>query len=222
MATQLDLQEQEQIDALKAFWKQYGNLLTWTLTLALAVFAAWNGWNWYQRDQALKASVMYDEVDKSIQQGDVDKAGRLFGELRERYPRTLFVSQAALSLARLQIDKGKADDARATLGWVSENAREDDYRAVAQLRLAGLHLDAQRYDEALRALDAATVASFEPLVADRRGDVLLAEGKRAEAIAAYQAAWKGLPESVEYRRLVEAKLTSLAAAPDKAASGAAP
>ena len=44
MATSLDLQEQEQVDALKAFWKQYGNLITWVLTLALAAFAAWNGW----------------------------------------------------------------------------------------------------------------------------------------------------------------------------------
>jgi predicted negative regulator of RcsB-dependent stress response len=53
MASALDLQEQEQLDNLKAFWNQYGNLITWTLlTLALlAGFAGWNGWNWYQRDQ---------------------------------------------------------------------------------------------------------------------------------------------------------------------------
>lgn len=222
MATQLDLQEQEQLDALKAFWKQYGNLLTWVVTLALAAFAAWNGWNWYQRDQALKASVMYDEVDRSVQQGDVDKAGRLFAELRDRYSRTAFVPQAALSLARLQVDKGKTDDARSTLNWVSQNAREDEYRTVALIRLAGLHLDAKAYDEALKALEAAKAPSFEALVADRRGDVLLAQGKRAEAVVAYQAAWKGLPETVEYRRLVEAKLTSLAAAPQRPASGAAP
>lgn len=219
MATPLDLQEQEQIDALKAFWQRYGNLVTWTLTLVLIAFAGWNGWNWYQRDQALKASVMHDEVDKAVQAGDVDKAGRLFADLRERYPRTAYVPQSALALARLQVDKGKAADARATLSWVSQNAAEDEYRSVALLRLAGLHLDDKQHDDALKALDAAKAPAFEALVADRRGDVLLAQGKRAEAIAAYQAAWKGMPETVEYRRLVEAKLTSLAAAP-AAASGA--
>ena len=60
MASPLDLQEQEQVDALKAFWKQYGNLITWTLTLVLAGFAAWNGWNWWQREQGVKAGAFRD------------------------------------------------------------------------------------------------------------------------------------------------------------------
>jgi predicted negative regulator of RcsB-dependent stress response len=220
MATQLDLQEQEQIDELKAFWKQYGNLITWTLTLVLAAFAAWNGWQWYQRDQAMKASVMHDEVEKAVTEGDADKAGRLFADLRERYPRTAFVPQAGLALARLQAEKAKPDEARATLTWVAESAPEAEYKTLALLRLAGVHLDAKKFDEAIKALDAAKAPTFEALVADRRGDVLMAQGKKAEAIAAYQAAWKGLPDSTEYRRLVEAKLTSLAAAPEKPASGA--
>ena len=222
MATQLDLQEQEQLDELKAFWKQYGNLITWTLTLVLAAFAAWNGWQWYQRDQATKASVMHDEVEKAIAEGDVDKSGRLFNDLRERYAGTAFVPQAGLALARLQIEKSKLDEARATLNWVADKAGDAEYKTVALLRLAGVHLDAKQYDEALKALDAAKAPSFEALVADRRGDVLLAQGKKAEALASYQTAYKGLPQTVEYRRLVEAKLTSLAAPPEKPASGAQP
>jgi predicted negative regulator of RcsB-dependent stress response len=222
MATQLDLQEQEQLDAVKVFWKQYGNLITWTVTLVLAAFAGWNGWQWYQRDQATKAGAMFDEVDKAIQAADLDKAGRLFAELRDRYGKTAFVPQAALSLARVQIEKGKADDARATLTWVADKAGDPEYQTAALLRLAGIHLDDKKYDEALKALGEAKAPTFEGLVADRRGDVLLAQGKRAEAVAAYQAAYKALDEKVEYRRLVEAKLTSLAAAPDKPTSGAQP
>lgn len=222
MATQLDLQEQEQIDELKAFWKQYGNLITWTLTLVLGAFAAWNGWQWYQRDQATKASVMHDEVEKAVTEGDADKAARLLKDLRERYPRTTFVSQAGLAVARLQVEKTKLEEAQATLNWVADNATEVEYKTLALLRLAGVHLDAKKFDEALKALDAAKAPTFEALVADRRGDVLMAQGKKAEAIAAYQAAWKGLPETTEYRRLVEAKLTSLAAPPEKPASGAQP
>jgi predicted negative regulator of RcsB-dependent stress response len=222
MATQLDLQEQEQLDAVKVFWKQYGNLITWTVTLVLAAFAGWNGWQWYQRDQAAKAGAMFDEVDKAIQAADLDKAGRLFAELRDRYGTTAFVPQAALSLARVQIEKGKADDARATLTWVADKAGDPEYQTAALLRLAGIHLDDKKYEEAMKALGEAKAPTFEGLVADRRGDVLLAQGKRAEAVAAYQAAYKALDEKVEYRRLVEAKLTSLAAAPDKPASGAQP
>jgi predicted negative regulator of RcsB-dependent stress response len=222
MATQLDLQEQEQIDALKAFWNQYGNLITWTLTLVLAAFAAWNGWQWYQRDQSLKSSVMHDEVEKASAAGDVDKAARIFADLRERFPRTTFAAQAGLALAKLQIDKGKADEARTTLGWVAANASEDEYRTVALLALAGVDMDAKKYDEALKSLDAAKAPTFAALVADRRGDVLLAQGKKAEAVAAYQVAWKAMPATVDYRRLIEAKLTSLGAAPEPAPAGDKP
>jgi predicted negative regulator of RcsB-dependent stress response len=227
MATQLDLQEQEQVDALKAFWKQYGNLITWTLTLALAAFAAWNGWNWYQREQAVKASVMHEEIDKAAAAGDVEKAARIFADLRERFPRTAYAQQSGLLLARLQADKGKADEARASLDWVADNAIEDEFKTVARLRIAGLLLDAKKYDDALKELDAAKAVGFEALVADRRGDVLKAQGKPAEAVAAYKSAWAAMPDTVEYRRVIEAKLTVLGAAPAtpaaaaSAASGAA-
>lgn len=222
MATQLDLQEQEQLDTLKAFWRQYGNLITWTLTLCLAAFAGWSGWQWYQRDQGTKAGAMFDEVDRVIQAGELDKAGRLVGELRDRYGKTAFAPQATLALARLQLNSGKADDAKASLRWVADNAKEPEYQTAALLRLAGIELDNKRYDEALRALDAAKAPSFEALVADRRGDVLLAQGKKAEAAAAFQTAYKTMDEKVEYRRLIEAKLTSLAAAPEKPAAEAKP
>jgi predicted negative regulator of RcsB-dependent stress response len=89
------------------------------------------------------------------------------------------------------------------------------------LRLAGLNLDAKKFDDALKELDAAKAPGFEALAADRRGDVLLAQGKQSEAAASYKSAWSAMAESVDYRRVVEAKLTSLGAAPDAAASASA-
>lgn len=217
MANSLDLQEQEQLDELKAFWKQYGNLITWVLTAGLLAFAGWNAWGWYQRDQATKASAMFDELDKAAVAGDADKAGRVFGDLKDRFGRTAFAQQGGLLAARVQYDKGQADAAKTSLGWVADNAAEDEYRSIARLRLAGLLLDAKQYDAALKALDAATGKEFAGLVADRRGDVLLAQGKRDEAKAAYQAAYQAMSDKIDYRRLVEAKLTALGAAPAPAA-----
>ncbi len=224
MANSLDLQEQEQLDDLKAFWKQRGNLITWVVTLCLLAFAGWNAWGWYQRDQAVKASAMFDELDKAAAAGDVGKAGQVFADLKDRYGRTVFAQQGGLLAARLQYDKGQVDAAKASLAWVSENAQEDEYRSVARLRLAGLQLDAKQYDLALKTLEADSSKLFVGLVADRRGDVLLAQGKPAEARTAYQAAWAGMDEKVDYRRLVEAKLTALGSppAPAQPASGAAP
>lgn len=223
MATNLDLQEQEQLDQLKAFWSRYGNLISWTLTLVLAGFAAWNGWNWWQAKQALQASAMFDELDRAVQAGDADKAAKVFGDMKDKYAGTTYTQQGGLLTAKLQADKGKADDAQATLGWVADKAGDDEYRALAHLRLAGLLLDKKAYDEALKQLDAVSSAPFAGLVEDRRGDILAAQGKKAEAIKAYQAAWKAMDTQLEYRRVVDAKLTALGAAPEaeKPASGAA-
>jgi predicted negative regulator of RcsB-dependent stress response len=223
MATHLDLQEQEQLDQLKSFWNQYGSLITWTVTLALAGFAAWNGWQWWQREQGVKAAALYDELDRIAASGDAEKTGRAFDDLKERFPRTLQSQQAALLAAKVQAEKGQADAALATLAWLADNAGEDEMRTVARLRAAGLLLDQKKYDEALKQLDAAQQGKpreFDALIADRRGDVLAAQGKSAEAVTAYQAAYKAMDAKVEYRNLIDAKLTALGAAP--AASGVQP
>jgi predicted negative regulator of RcsB-dependent stress response len=213
MATHLDLEEQDQLDQLKAFWKQYGNLITWVLIALLGAYAAWNGWNYWQRDQAVKAGAMFDELETAAQAGDADRAARVFADMRSRYPNTAFTQQGGLLAAKTQFDKGQLEPARATLTWVAENAREDAYRTVAHLRLAGILLDEKRYDEALKQLEGPAGGEFGPLVADRRGDILLAQGKKDEAIAAYRAAWAAMDPKVDYRRLVEAKLNSLGVDP---------
>jgi predicted negative regulator of RcsB-dependent stress response len=213
MATNLDLQEQEQIDELKAFWKQYGNLITWTLTLILAGFAAWQGWNWWQREQAVKASAMFDEFDRAAIAKDADKAGRVFADLKERYPRTAYTGQAGLLAASLQASKGQLDAAEASLTWIADNASDEDYRDLAHLRLAGLLVDKKAFEPAVQQLDKVKGSELAALVSDRRGDILMAQGKPREAVAAWQAAWKAMSDKLDYRRVVEAKLTAQAAAP---------
>ena len=213
MAQPLDLQEQEQLDALKSFWKSYGNLITWALIAALAVYAGLNGWNWWQRDQATKAAAMFDELERAATAGDAQRAGQIFGDLKERYARTVYAEQGALVAARVQFDAGQSDAAKASLIWAADHAGEDEYKTVARLRLAGLLADQKKYDEALKQLDGATAKEFEALVADRRGDNLLAQGKTDEAKAAFRKAWDTMDPAIQYRRLIDAKLTALGAAP---------
>jgi predicted negative regulator of RcsB-dependent stress response len=209
MASHLDLEEQEQLDQLKAFWKRWGNLITWALTAVLAAFAAWQGWNWYQRDQAAKASAMYEEFERAYTAQDLDKAAAAAGDLKARYGSTAYSAQAGLQIAKLQLDKEKADDARQSLSWVAEHGSEGPYRDIARLRLAGLQIDAKAYDEAGKTLDAIKSPEFAALVADRRGDALLLQDKRDAAKAEYQKALAGLEKTQDYRRIVEAKLATL-------------
>lgn len=209
MASPLDLQEQEQIEDIKHFWKRYGNAITWALIVVLGAFAAFNGWQYWQRKQGAEAGVMYDQVEAAVAAGDLGRVERALSDIKERYGSTTFAHQAALLAARAYYDKGKGDAAKATLSWVVEKAGDDGLRAAARLRLAALSLEAKAYDEALSQLAASMPASFTALAHDRRGDVYLAQGKAAEARAEYRKAYDGMDESVEYRRLVEVKLNAL-------------
>jgi predicted negative regulator of RcsB-dependent stress response len=222
MAQQLDLQEQEQVDALKAFWKQYGNLITWTITLVLAVFAGWNFWLKHERDQAAQASTMYGELQAAATAGDAKRAGEIFGDMKARAAKTTYAQLGALLVAKTQVDKGDAAGATASLQWVADNGNEEN-AAVAHVRLAGLLADAKKYDDALKQLALVKPAAFAPLVADRQGDIQLAQGQHDAAVKAYKAAWDGMKSTEQYRVVVEAKLTSLGAAPaaSAAASGVA-
>lgn len=209
MATNLDLEEQEQLDQLKHFWAQYGNLITWTLVAVLGAFAAWNGWNYWQNKQALAAAVLYDELERGAQAKDLARVEHTLGELQKDYARTTQAQQGALLAARALHDGQRNDAAETALRWVVDKGGDPAYQTLARLRLAALALDRQAPDDALKLLETKTPPEFEGLMADRRGDVLVAQGKRDEAKAQYQTAWKALAAETEYRRLVEAKLANL-------------
>jgi predicted negative regulator of RcsB-dependent stress response len=218
MAQQLDLQEQEQVDALKAFWARYGNLIMWTVTLLLAAFAGWNLWQKQQRDKALQASTMYGELKTAADAGDDKRAGQIFGDMKAKYAKATYTQLGGLLAAKVEVDKGDAANAMANLQWVADSGN-DENSAIAHLRLAGLLADARKYDDALKQLAQVKPASFAALVSDRRGDIEMAQGQKDAAIKAWKVAYDGLPDTAQYRILVEAKLTAQGAAP--AASGAA-
>ena len=213
MSNALDLEEQEQLDQLKHFWKTWGNLISWILIAVLGSYAAWNGYQYWQHSQAVKASALYDEVERAVASGDVARVERSLADMKDKFGSTQFAQQAALLSAKALQAQGKSDAARAALSWVAESASDAAYRDVARLRLAGVQFDAKSYDEALKQLAAEFTPAMAGLAADLRGDVLQAKGQSAEAIAAYQQAWKQLADSPEYRRLVQAKLNALGVDP---------
>jgi predicted negative regulator of RcsB-dependent stress response len=209
MANHLDLEEQEQLDQLKHFWAQYGNLITWVLIAVFGSIAAWNGWNYWQRNQSVKAAALYDEIDRAAAERDADKIGRALTEMQDRFGGTTFAAQGALLAGKTLFEAGKADADRAALAWVSDKSSDEAYQAVARLRLAGLDLEAKAYDQALKTLAAPMPKAFEPLAADRRGDIFMAQGKGDEAKTQYEAAWRGFSTQADYRKMVEIKLASL-------------
>lgn len=222
MAKQLDLEEQEQLAEIKHFWNEYGNLITWAMIVVFGSIAAWNGWQYWQRTQAAQAAAMYDEVERAAQAGDTARVERAFSDMKDKFGRTTYAQQTGLLTAAMMIDKGNTDAAKTALGWVADKASDEGYQAVARLRLAGVLVEAKAYDEALKQLSADFPRQFAPLVADRRGDVYNLQGKKAEAKAEYEKAYKAFDDRAEYRRLVEVKLTALGVDPKQLGGPVAP
>lgn len=212
MAT-LDLEEQEQLDQIKHFWKQYGNPITWLLIAVLAAYAGWNGYQYWQRSQATQASALYGEIERLAVEADTDKLTRAFGDMKDRFASSAYAMQAGLLVSSSLQGAGKTDPAKAALLWVAEHSADPAYQAIARLRLAAVAAEAKDFALAMAQLDQSFPAEFSALVADRKGDVLSMQGKSAEARAEYEKAYKGLAERIEYRRLVEVKLAALGADP---------
>ncbi len=213
MAKHLDLEEQEQLDELKHFWKQYGDLITWLLIAVFGAVAAWNGYQYWQRQQAVQASSMYDEVERAVKSGDSARLDRALADMKDRFSSTVYASQAGLVVAKAQYEKGNVDAAKAALTWVASSAADEGYQAIAKLRLSGLLFETKAYDEAMKLVAGSLPKDFAALAADRRGDILMAQDKKSEAKTEYETAYKAFDERAEYRRLVEVKLNALGVNP---------
>lgn len=203
-----DLQEQEQIDELKAFWNRYGNLILTVLTVVLLGIAGYRGWGWYEARQAAGASVVYDELRVAAAAKDASKVGQAAGTLFEDYGRTVYARMGALVAARAHAEAGDLKAAKAPLQWAIDKD-DDEFAHMARIRLAGLLLDEKAYDEGLKLLPMESAGEYAGAYADRRGDLLLAQGKSEEARAAWRQALERLPQRSPLRPLVEIKLDAL-------------
>jgi predicted negative regulator of RcsB-dependent stress response len=210
-----DLEEQEQIDALKSWWRQNQRMVM-TVVIAAAIAAAGtSGWRWYRDHQAGAAAQLYANLEKARRANDTKAVRETAGQLMDQYGSTVYGSMAALTAAKINYEAGDATSATAQLRWVTEHSRDADVEATARVRLAGVLLDQKKYDEALSALDAKHPEAFNGLFADRKGDIYTAQGKTAEARAAYKEALDKLPQQGAYRSVVQVKLDGLGGAPAK-------
>ena len=206
----LDLEEQEQVAELKAWWKQHGNLIVSVILAAALAFAGWQGWRWYTASQASQAAGLFDTLVKGAQSGDAKLLRDSAGTLIESYPRTMYATMGALVAARFHFDRNDLKSAKAQLEWVIDKAPTDEFRDIARLRLAAILLDEKAYDEALKVLDAKHAPAYESQFAALRGDILVAKNQPADARAAYKLALeKSGNEQGAFRESVRMRLEAL-------------
>jgi predicted negative regulator of RcsB-dependent stress response len=204
-----DLEEQEQIDAIKGWWGQYGKLVILAAIAFLFTIAAFQGWRYYRAQQAERAATLFMQLDEAERASDAKRVRDIAAQIIDRHGSTQYAALAALAAGKAGVTTGEVEEAKKNLQWAVDHARDEDMRAVARLRLAGILLDEKKYDDALKLLSAQTGESFAMLYADLRGDVLAAAGKPAEARAAYKLALEKSEPSSSYRRLIEVKLDAM-------------
>jgi predicted negative regulator of RcsB-dependent stress response len=203
-----DLEEQEQLDELKAWWKAYGNMVLLVVGAAIVSSVAVQGWKYYQNKQSREASVQFQALAQSDPK-DIKAIQALSAGLMEKYASTPYAGRAAVVAAKANFAAGDAKSAKAQLEWATKNAQEDPVKSIALLQLAAIQLDGKQYDAALKTLAEKHDAGFDGIFADLRGDILVAQNKKTEAKAAYQEALIKLDVKNHYSSYTQHKLEAL-------------
>ena len=205
-----DLEEQEQLAALRAWWKQYNGLVTTGIVVVLLILTVWQGWNWHQRSQAAQAAGIYEQLQKAVRTNDIKASRDAAGTLLEQYSGTIYAPLAAMLSAKIHYQSGDLKTARAQLQWAVDRSPSAEFQSIARLRLASVLVDDSAFSEAVKMLEAKPAVEFEGLFALMRRDIFLVQKKIQEAKAAYKTAFSNSGKlETTMRELVQLKLDAL-------------
>ena len=206
-----DLEEQEQLDAFKAWWKLHGQKVISLVVAVLVTVIVYQGWNAYQGQQSLKASAKYEmliKLDANDPQ-NLKAVQSISGELMESFSGTPYAGRAAVTGAKANMAANEMKAARKQLEWAAENAKEDSVQAIALLQIAALQFQEKDFDGALTTLSESHADGFDGLFLDLKGDVFMQQNKKADAKKSYEEALKKLDSDGRYRQYTLHKLDAL-------------
>lgn len=209
--------EEEQVEALKRWWKENGKFVIVGLLVGAAAVFGWRSWETHLENRAVEASMRMAELQQAVEADEMDKARELAATLKQDYSATPYAAQAALKLAELELRAGELPAAGENLQWVVDQAEDKPVVLIARLRLAEVQAARGEHARALRTLGLAQPGAMAALYAERRGDIHLQMGDVEKARSAYQEALAALEEGKGDRALLEIKLNNLSAAPALAA-----
>ncbi len=204
-----DLDEQEKLGDLKAWWARNGNIVTGIVVVLAIAVAGTQGWKWWNKKQAGEAATLYFAISEGITKNEAAKVKDASAQLLEKFPSTGYAPRGALLAAKASFDAGDLDGAKKQLEWVVANSGEDELKSIARLRLASVLMDKKEFDAALATLDGKHHVSFAGLFLDARGDVFKLQGKFGDARTAYEEALKKLDVKGQQKQLTQMKLDAL-------------
>ena len=205
----LDTHEQEQLDALKAWWQDNGTSILGIILIVLASVGGWRGWEYYQNQQSIESATLFQQFIQQMDSGDVDRINDAAIAIRDKFSGSGYSPRAMLLASGVNEQNEDRIVAKGQLQWVIDNASEEGLKDVARLRMAALLLDEEQYAEAMQQLGGTHTPAFDGLYSDLKGDVLLAQGKTDEARSSYNLAYEKLNDDSTYRAIVQMKMDAL-------------
>jgi predicted negative regulator of RcsB-dependent stress response len=207
-----DLEEQEKIDALKGWWQENRVTVLAVVIAGLASYGGMTAWKAWKAHQAEQAAQQFAIFQATAAGGDAAKLVAAAKGIEEASPSSPFAARAALSAAQALAGAGKTAEAQVQYQWVVDHSTEVQLQSIARIRLAGVLADAQKFDDALHALETGIDPAFAALAGDRKGDILLSQGKTGDARAAYKLALDVAEGNHPLRPVLQSKLDALGGA----------
>jgi predicted negative regulator of RcsB-dependent stress response len=205
--------EQEQIEQLKAWIKEYGMTVIAGIVLALVIMGIWRMWDTYTTNKLIHASAVYDEMLNDRMQNTKDSlaaAATQADKLISHYKSTPYAQIAALMLARDAVINKKYDDAIKNLDWVVSHSKNKPLVTIAHIRAARIYITQNQPEKAVEILQEISDKSFQGLRDEVLGDAYVQMKKIQDAKQSYQLALKELPaEDTSSRPILEMKLYNL-------------
>lgn len=207
--------EEQQLEALKNWFKKYGNQLTWALIVIFSIIAGVRYWFHHQEVIAEQASENYVSLMMAFEQNDQTTLKNKADILLRQYSQSPYASLAALVVAHQAVKDNDYKNAMEGYQWVIKNGKQDDFSALARARLMRLLIAENKPDEALALFDEKKARGFLPLMAEMKGDILLKKNDREGAKRAYELAFKSAKEEGMVGPLLKMKLEELGIASEK-------
>lgn len=204
-----DHEEEQQIEALEAWWKENGNAVIWGIAAGFVMLFGWRSWQNYQFEQSQVASSLYEVVMSASHQPNAAQADDQIQQILTDYTNTGYAALTSLLKASRQVEAGQTQPAQASLQWVIDNASLPELKTIAQLRIAKLLINNNDFDGANKQLNSITIAAFQGAVEELRGDLFLAQQKPTEAAAAYDKALKDEALAQQHRQWLQLKRDNL-------------
>jgi len=204
----LDLEEQEQVDELKALWKKYGVYITRGVIAFFVLYGLFQGWGYYQTKQSQGASELYQSIvvlDEKNTKDILQKSQKLMDD----YSGSPYAGRAAILFAKASYLEGNKDKAKGKLEWVASHAKESATESIALIQLGQILVEEKKYEDALKKANDVDNEGYLGLSNDLKGDILNAMGKKEEAKKAYQEALKRFGPKDPYAKFTQEKLESL-------------